>query len=397
MRQIRATIIGIDNPFALPLLFILGGSLGFAAYQFVLDGFCNDTFFEISFFSSTLIAVGFVTYWARSIEGFSFSIGKLPSSLIIGLAALKIFVAITIIMSGAANHPDERLSAYGSSTLIILSGATSLLFFPIGYFAARTLLIKKTVLYIFIVTTLVSLVFGSSKSSLFGLFFVLLTFKFLQRTAVGEKPFVQLLCLKTFLMLLGLLAAQVVLMAVLYGNDLVEIGATLANRAMMNFDSAIYGCQVENNGQAPNSFFVYSLLSILKRFDSSLYNLDFFNVPQWLLYEVFSISREGRYGYPNDNLFVAIYFGGFRYLAAIIFLVIMFCLNFYIRYCLRRWKRCAKAGAIEMAAVMSLPLAYQSFQEFIGFCVILALIKIIKTLIDSFSPTKHGVGIKITA
>ena len=380
MRQKSASKLTLDNPYSLPLLFAIGGIVGFVIFEWILDGVCVDRAFALTFVLATAIAIAFLVCWGARLEKTTFHVEKLPAFFLVTLAIVKIYLTYQLIQSGAVDDPDLRLQAFGNSTLIMLSGAASSLFFPIGYFASPTRLIQKILLATFFTTTVVDLSLGASKSAVFGLAFTALLFAFLKRKQTGDAFPFALMSKFSLALLSVVLFFQIALGVLLYGHTPMEFALTLVTRAVKNFDGAIYGCMVENYAQAPNSFFTYTFLPILKRLDPSYYELDYFNVPQWLLFEVLGISREGRFGFPNDNLYTALYFGGFQYFSLVPFLLFSLSTNFIIKKVTTNWHTKKCASPIQLSIVFSIPLAFASIQEFVGLLLFYLIFKIVLIL-----------------
>lgn len=389
MRDKSKYRISLDNPYALSLLFAMGGIIGFLIYEGMLDGICFDYFFASTFIIAMMIVISLLVHWGSKLEDVNFQIKKLPSLFLIFIALIKLLIAFQLIQSGAVDNPDSRLESYGSSILISLSGAASVLFFPIGYFASPNQLMKHVVLGTFVFTTIVGLVMGASKSAIFGLGFTVLFFIFLRRKQASVKFKYPLLSKFSAVMLGTFLILQIFLGVIIYGYSPSEFILTLVNRAMQNFDGAIYGCLVKDGVQAPNSFITYTFLPILKRLDQSYYDLDYYNVPQWLLFEVLNISREGRFGYPNDNLYTALYFGGFGYFSMILFLIISFGLHLFVKKCIATWRHTKFASPIQLGIFISVPLAFASVQEFVGLLLFLIIFKFVLFVMLLFTPSVY--------
>ena len=139
----------------------------------------------------------------------------------------------------------------------------------------------------------------------------MLLFFFIKYKQQGLSFPVRFLSIKCAVFFVVLLVGQVALLSMIYGQSVSSTLITMAGRAAQNFDIAIYGCMVSADRVSPENILTYTFLPILKRIDASFFDLDFYNIPQWLLFEALGIPREGRFGYPNDNLFVGLYFGGF--------------------------------------------------------------------------------------
>ena len=394
MRSKSPNKITLDNPYALSLLLAVGGIIGFTIFELVLVSGCLDQIFAVTFIVATLLVIALLVYWGSLLENTNFQIKKLPALFLIALAVIKFYISFQLIQSGVVDNPDLRLQSFGTSTLIMLSGALGILFFPIGYFASPTPFVKKVVLSTFILTTVIGLLVGASKSAVFSLGFTVLLFIFLKRRQTRENFPFPLIGKFSLLMLSIFLTLQIILGVFFYGNTPSEFIFVLVNRAIQNFDGAIYGCMVENYAQAPNSFFTYTLLPILKRFDPAYYNLDYYNVPQWLLFEVLGISREGRFGYPNDNLFIALYFSGFQYFSLMFFILMAFLINFFIKKCLSYWMQKGFASPIQLAIVLSVPLAFASIQEFVGLLLFFGIFKGVLILIAIVEQLLRLSGIK---
>jgi len=382
MQGTQRASISLANPFVLPLLFISIGGIAFAILQIFILAPCVNSLLPLTFFFSTVLMTILIAIWAKRLEEIHYlNIKPLPSLLIWFLIAIEMYIALTLISHGIVEEPDARLAAHGSSTLIAFSTALNKLFFPICYFAARTKTVRYGIILTFIFTTTVMLVTSPSKSSVFVVFFTLLLFLFLQYKKNGKSFPFKLFSLKSALVIISLLAAQFVLLAAVFGQSLGEIFAVIIHRIGQNFDSAILGCMVPRDTFSPNHFFTYTTLSLLKRIDSSFFDLDFFNVSQWLVYEVLNISREGRYGFPNDNLFIGLFFGGFGVFTPFVFIIIIGLAHFTIIGFIRTIKRTGAVDPIFLALLFQAPILYQSTQDFFGVILILSLFKMIAILL----------------
>lgn len=380
--------ITLGNPFLIPLLLISIGGFGFMFTNLIFGTTCQDNFFFIGFLFSLIFAF-FITYkWAIIFERIDrFYVQPLPTSIITALIILQIYIAFTLIDYGAVDQPDARLSAYGSSSIIMINTALSTIFFPIAYFAAKTQLIRRSVMLTFVFSTLVMLLGAPSKSALIGVFFTALLFFFIKYKQQGLSFPVRFLSIKSAVFFVVLLVGQVALLSMIYGQSVSSTLITMAGRAAQNFDIAIYGCMVSADRVSPENFLTYTFLPILKRIDESFFDLDFYNIPQWLLFEALGIPREGRFGYPNDNLFVGLYFGGFGIYAILMFVAILLGAHLYVSKKARSARRAMRFNPLILALIIKIPLLFLSTQEFIGVFVIYTLILMAASTIKWLFPT----------
>lgn len=371
MIKSRRKPISLSNPFVNTLGLISIGGIGLIGYQFAYGLSCVDTFFYIGFIISVVTMTTIVARWAKMFEAIeSFTVSKMPTSIILVLASLNIYIAFSLINYDEVFKVDSRLDAYGSSVMIMTSTVVNAIFFPFCFFAAKFVTLSRFVLLIFILTTGITLFVAPSKSAIFGLFFTILLYYFIDYKQSGRRFPVSLVSIKSLFFFASVVAIQLALMVIVYGDDFIfQIGVILY-RIANNFDAAIYGCMIQEGRFSPNSFFTYTILPVLKRIDGNLYNLDFFNVPQWLIYEALSISRYGRTGFPNDNLFVGLYFGGFGVFSVFVFALIVFVADYLFVLRLEKIKRTRIVNPITLALLVKLPLLYQSTQEFFGLIVI---------------------------
>jgi hypothetical protein len=376
MGKIRRVQISLANPFVVPLAFISLGGLGLIGYLFIYEQSCENNSFLIGFLLSVAFISVLVWRWAKMLESVNhFTVSKIPTPLVLLLGSLNIYIALTLVIYPDAIEVDSRLDAYGSSVMIMFNTVVSALFFPICFFASKTKALSKFVFLVFVSTTAVTLFVNPSKSAIIGLFFTILFYYFIHHKSEGRHFQVSLTSIKSMFLILAAAVGQLALLVVVYGNDFMfQLGLVLY-RIANNFDAAIYGCMIRDGINSPENFLTYSFLPLIKRIDSSFYSLDFFNVPQWLIYEALGISREGRTGFPNDNLFVGLYFGGFGLWSALVFISIIYFAHFFFSKKITEIQRTHAVDPLILVLLVKLPMLYQSTQEFIGLLLIITLLR----------------------
>ena len=375
--------ITLANPLILPLGIYFVGGIGLIGFQAFLGEPCIDNIFYTGFIFGLVITVLLIFKWAKMLEQIdSFAISKIPSPLIIIFVLIKIYIAATLIFYGEIEDVNVRLDAYGSSTLIMVNTVLYSLFFPICFFAAKS-----------------GLIAAPSKSSIVVLFFSILFYYFILFKLEGKTFKTKLISLQTFGYILVVAMVQITHLIIIYDYSFVALIGTLANRIANNFDSAIYACMISEGRYSPDNFLVYTLLPVLKRIDSGFYNLDFYNVSQWLLYEALNISRYGRTGFPNDNLFVGLYFGGFGLLAIFVFVMIILMAHYFFSSSVANIRRTRVVNPLRLALLINLPLIYQSTQEFFGFIILLLIFFLLSTAFGILGTgyLKPGSGCNITS
>ncbi len=380
--SMRRPRLSIDNPFAFPILSTAAGLVGFIAYT-VLSEACEDAWFPVGFVLSLAAIIALMVHWAGMLERVDFRMDAFPTPILVVMIGLKALVAARLLAAGASEIPDARFEAFGSASFIALNSILDVLFFPLVYVSTRNRTLRLAVLIVYVVAACVTIYIASSKSSLIVVATKLLFLWFLLRKERGLDSRWHLFGRWTLLAAAALAGAQILITSVLYGTTPLETTTTAVVRAGRSFDGAIFSCLVQPGHAAPNSFFVYSLLPLLKRLDASYYDIEYYNVPQWLLGEVFDISPEGRFVFPNDNLFVATYFSLPTFVAPVVLVAILFAMHLVVKNRIRRWKRTGRADPLDVALVVSMALAYLSTQEFVPLVVAIVLLKACRALIST--------------
>jgi hypothetical protein len=377
--------ITLANPYSSQFLFIFIGGLSFIFYKFIINDFCENYTFLFLFIFTNFISSFWVYKLALAIEEIKILyIKPINAFLIYLLIFLKLFFSLLLIHNGPIDESDARLSSFGDSSMLMLSSVLNYIFFPLMYFATNRRFTQKIILYVFIFSSIITLIFASSKSLIIGIIFNLLLFYFLYYKSRGQRLTLTLFSFKSLFFIICIFLIQSLTLIFIYSVGFMDLIVTLANRIAFNFDSAIYGCMINQGNYSPNNFFTYTGLSILKRLDSSFYDLDFYNVPQWLLYEAIGVPRDGRQVFPNDNLFVGLYFGGFGSFAMIYFFLLLITFYRLQNYLVRNSEKSAINFFI-LVFIFNLPLLYQSSQDFVGLIIILLILFFVNIFLNSFS------------
>lgn len=375
MKNRLSSRISLGNPLTVPLLFISIGAISFVFYRTVISNeACKIGSLEYLFSLSTLIAWTYVVRWARKLERLRcVVISPVSPALAVAFIFIKIYIIGLLLQYGAVSQADARFQAYGSSVLISLSSSLGALFFPIAFFATRSRALRTSVFLTFVASSLAELIFAPSKSLLFSIIFSIMSYFFLKRKINGKDFSIKLISPRSLVAIVVVFFGQILALKLVYSESVSDWLLVILRRVYFNFDSAIYACRVPPGAFAPNNFFVYTALPVLKRLDASYYQLEFFNVSQWLLYEVFDISRTGRFGYPNDNLFIGLFFGGFGIFSIFVLTIMFFFADIIFSRTLVLAKRSGRISAFRLAVLMNFPLLYQSAQDFFGFLLFVAV------------------------
>lgn len=377
----RRPRLSIDNPFAFPILSTAAGLVGFIAYTLLSDA-CEDLWFPIEFVLSLAAMILLMIHWAGMLERIEFRMESLPGAILVSMIGLKALVAVRLLAADASEIPDARFDAFGSASFIALNSILDVLFFPLAYVSTKNRTLRLAVLIVYLVAACITIYIASSKSSLIVVATKLLFLLFLRRKERGLNSKWHLFGRWTLIATAILASAQILITSAIYGTTPSETATTAAVRAGRSFDGAIFSCLVQPGHTAPNSFFTYSLLPLLKRLDASYYDIEYYNVPQWLLGEVLDISPEGRFVFPNDNLFVATYFSLPTFVAPVVFIAILLSMHLVVRNRINRWKRSGRADPLDVALVVSMTLAYFSTQEFVPLVVAIVLLKLCRAIIS---------------
>lgn len=373
MRRHSSERISLANPLTVPLLLITTGAFSFIIYQnFVSEEPCEVPALTALFSFAAIVASLFVVRWAKKLEQLRFvTISPISPLLVLLFILFKVYVILLLLRHGGTQEVDARFDAYGSSVIVMFATALGPLFFPISFFATRIKMLRLAVFLIFLASALSTLVLAPSKSLVISTFFSILSYFFFKRKISGMDFSINLMSFWSFLIIGFLAIMQILMLVFIFSSSLSDWAAVFLNRIYFNFDSAIYACRVGAGAHAPNNFFVYTILPILKRLDPSYYDLDFYNVSQWLLYEAFGITRFGRMGYPNDNLFIGLFFGGFEYFSIFVFLIIFLLSDLFFSRSIAHSIRSGRISPLRLAVLLYFPLIFQSAQEFFGFLLVL--------------------------
>lgn len=343
--------ISFDNPFIIPLAFIFFGLIGYLYYIEMYSDF--DVIFV--FLMSLLFL--FFLFVAEYLER-----KKFPSRVNVdpffcwSVILLKSYLLFLVVLSGPANHFDDRLSIFGSSFVLGVDNALAIFLFPLIPALTKDKYIFWTSMAVWILGVSISVVYAPSKSFFIGFIFSILFFRFLRRKVYRDRSPLSIFSLKSMTLAFLAIALTFGLVYSQYGSSALSV---IVHRAAYNYDIAIYISSVYPESTPDHGVLYYAILPLLKQFDSSLYSLQFFSIPQWAVYEALGIERFGRFGYPNDN-FAAGLIASYGYLGIPIFI---FSLLFWLSFiCFLLSKR--SVGLMSLFLIFSMPLFYSSLQDF---------------------------------
>ena len=364
------TEISINNPFAPSIIFNFFGLIGFVFYLIFINSDCNDYYF-LSFFTFSIIATIIPTiFFANKLQQCkNIKFTTIPTWFIYISSFIKIFIAYTIFQNQNIAGLESRFSAYSDPAILVLSGALGYLYFPLFYFCTNSKFLKKIIFSVFIIESLSVLFFASSKSTFLSILFSLLSYSFFKFPRNDNVSKYMLFSMKTFLFMIMALILQLIIISIIYNYSSFELIQITFERIINNFDTAIYGCMISKNASAPNSFFEYAFLSLLKKLDLSYYDIQFYNVPQWLLYETLGIDKEGRLIFPNDNLATGLYFAGGGYFSPAIFACFLFCWFYSSCKFIQKIHHLKPVNPVYFAILFYSPIFFKSTQEFMSMMI----------------------------
>lgn len=345
--------ISLDNPFTSSIFMLLIGLIGF-----MYINISNINIFSFLFVLLSIILLYSYFKFASLIDdGKRWKVMSVNTPFSMLVLFVKCYLLYLQILSGGSSSFDDRLTVYGSSFILGISLATDSFLFPIIPIFAINKFIRTFSFYLYMVSFFVSLLLAPSKSLFIGLIFSLLTYRFLKRkTGSSDVNPINLFGVKSVIILSITLLSTLMLLYARIGDVFIR---SFLHRVSMNFDNAIYASMISFDKYPENSFFFYVILPLLKRFNSELYALDFYNIPQWILYEVLNIERYGRYGYPNDNFIVGLVLS-YKYFAIPIFFVFILSSFLFVK----RLTTKKIISPFEIYLLLSIPSFFASTQDF---------------------------------
>lgn len=344
--------LSLDNPFTLSLGFIFFGMLG---YIYQTDSL-NE--FDITFSALMFFLFLFLLFLGEYIER-----KKFPSEVRLNLFFcwfvffVKFITLIMMILAGPVGNFDDRLSIFGSSLILGVNNALTVFLFPIIPALTKNRFLFWACLVLWAVSSAITLIYAPSKSFAAGLIFSLLFYRFLKRKVYGRKKRIPIFSLKSIFISLGVISLTFLLV---YSNLGSEAAGVLLHRVSYNYDIAIYISSIYENSSPDYGVIYYSLLPLLKQFDQSLYDLQFFSIPQWVVYEALGLERYGRFGYPNDNFAAGLLVSYGAAMAVVLFVISFSFWLFYVAYTLKK----KKVGLFFLYLIFQIPLFYASLQDF---------------------------------
>ena len=285
--------VSLDNPLYLGIVWLVTGTFAYVALKISMD---RINAFDVVFVATNVLLAYFFVQFATELEKTEIRIKFLNPLFAIFIIALKTYLLFLTIKAGAASGFDDRLALRGSSFVNGLDMAFSALLFPLLPIFLRSHVLRLCSVGLWLTSLVIALTLAPSKSSLLSVAFSILWYRFLLRKT-GRRPYKAIKGRAQILPLSLIVILTIFFVSAVSGsNGLLMI----IYRIAYNFDGAFFYSQL-SGVEPPHNIFYYGMLPILKMMDPSLRDLEFFSIPQWVLYERFEISRYGRFGFPNDN------------------------------------------------------------------------------------------------
>jgi hypothetical protein len=368
--------ISLDNPLIIKIAFLVFGLFGFIIVQVLLNKFNLFSFYFV--FLSTIELLFFI-YIAIQLEKKEFwNILKINSVFATIVLLVKFYLLFLLLQNGFVNSFDDRLAVYGNSFLIGVSMAVGFVLFPLLPLYASSKIIRHISMYLWIFSTVAGVILAPSKSVIIGIIASLLFYRFLRRkTYKTTNNIISLFSLKSLALFLFVIIATFLFIYIKVGNEGFNL---IIHRVANNFDLAIYASKISPSIYPEHSNLFYAILPILKKFNPDYYNLDYFSIPQWVLYEVLNTSRYSRFGYPNDNLIVGLLLSYKEY-GILLFFLFAGLLYIYIRYFIKL----KKITLFHLLLLFSIPSIFASLQDtmikFYTFIIIYIIVLMIYTIL----------------
>jgi hypothetical protein len=353
--------LSLDNPFVVPLAYIFFGLLG---YIFNIKEFNNfDILFVLLVFFLFLYMVFVAEYIERKNFPYFVDMNNFFCWFVI---VVKVFFLMMLVLSGPVNSFDDRLTVFGSSFLLGINNALSIFLFPLIPALTKRKTIFWACIAVWLIGSAITLIYAPSKSYAISLIFSVLFYRFLKRKIYRNRASIPLFSLKSLLICFAALSATYLLVYSHYGSSALNV---ILHRASYNYDLAIYISSIYDHANPDHGVFYYSLLPLLKQFNQGLYDLQFFSIPQWAIYEALGIERYGRFGYPNDNLVAGLVVSYGIFSIPIFFFTLVAWLLF-ITLVLKR----NKISLFFLYLVFQLPQFYSSLQDFSIYFLVVSLL-----------------------
>lgn len=343
--------LSLDNPFLLSLAIIFFGLLG---YVYSIQDFRE---FDYLFIVMMLFLFFFLFFLAEYIERKNFP-GEISVNIsfcyLVVLA--KLFFLVFMINSGPAESFDDRLSVFGGSFFLGINNALSIFLFPLIPALTRKRHVFWACVLLWVAGSLVTLLYAPSKSFVISLVFSLLLYRFIKRKIFGGKSRIPIFSIRSIAIVIFVAFTTALLIYSRNGSEAIDV---LLHRAAYNYDIAIYISSIYGEAKPDHGVLFYAILPLLKQFDAGLYDLKFYSMPQWVVYEALGIERYGRFGYPNDNLAAGLLVS---YGVAGIFCFIFSFFVWGLYVCFALGKR--RVSLFFVYLVLQIPLFYSSLQDF---------------------------------
>lgn len=363
--------LSLDNPFALAVAIVFFGLIGY------ILNIEEWTEFDALFSILMGVYLFFLIFIAEYVER-----KKFPSEISLNplfcyfTIAAKLWFMVLVLRAGVVDSFDDRLSVFGNSFLLGFDNALTIFLFPLIPALTRRKDIFWLCVFVWTASSLVSLFYAPSKSFMVNLIFSLLFYRFLKRKVGGEGRGISILSFRSFAIACLVLGATFFLVYAKSGEEALGV---LLHRAAYNYDSAIYVSGIYEVSRPEHGVFFYALLPLLKQFDPSLYDLQFYSVPQWVLYEALGIDRFGRFGYPNDNFVVGVLVS-YGLLGIAIFFLSCVVWLLYLKISLGNKRN----SAYFIYLVFQIPLFYSSLQDFSIYFLVVSVLYAIFSIIYFF-------------
>lgn len=353
--------LSLDNPVVVPLSFLFFGMTG---YVYELD---SINWFDILFISLQFFLFLFLLVLLDFLERKKFpSVINVDDRFSWFVIFIKLFFLVMLVKAGPVDGFDNRLSVFNSSFLLGINSALNILLFPLIPALTKKRAIFWGCVIVWFLSSLISLLYAPSKSYFIGVFFSILFYRFLKRKMCNEIKRIPLFSFKTIAVSLLIFMFTSLLLYHYHGEDALNV---LMHRVAYNYDIAIYISSIYSSHSPEHGIIYYAILPILKQFDSSLYSLDFFSIPQWTLFHALGIERFGRFGYPNDN-FAAGMLASYGLLAIPFFIITLVAWFLFVKCVFNK----SKVGLLSLYLIFQIPLFYSSLQDyFIYFYVVFFL------------------------
>jgi len=346
--------LSLDNPFVPAILMLFIGLLGFVLIQIETNSL--NSFSILFLILSSALLIFYFKLSAIIDNGRTWNIKSINTPFALVLIITKVYFIFLLISSGGSETFEGRLDVYGNSFLFGINYAFGLFLFPIIPLTAKSIFLRHFSFYVFIFSFVVNLLLAPSKSIFIGLIFSLLSYRFLKRKMGSNLPVINLFSLRSVVIFLAMLVLTLLLLYLKSGNNFLDL---LLYRIMMNFDNAVFASQIPDSKTPEHTILFYAFLPLFKRFNPELYDLEYFNIPQWVLSETLGISRYGRSGFPNDNFIVGAILS-YRLFSVVVFIFVIILVYIFVK----RLNKRRRISPFDIYLLLSIPTFFASTQEF---------------------------------